>query len=81
MQKEREQKLLKNGSCVVDYDNKKNRAKKNWVDKRTEISREFIKLCQAEGLQVYFTMSETNAAVAEGTIPSLKKMLCRYMES
>ena len=73
MQKGREQKLLKkNGSCVVDYDNKKNRAKKNWVDKRTEISGEFKKLCQAEGLQVYFTMIETNAAVAEGTIPTLK---------
>ena len=37
-------------------------------------------LCKAEGLYIYFTMSETTAAFAELTIRSLKKILYRYME-
>ena len=54
--------------------------KKNWVDKGTEFAGEFKKLCKAEGLQIYSTMSETKAAFAERTILSLKKILYRYME-
>ena len=38
---------------------KKNRLKKIWVDKGTEIAGEFKKLCKAGGIQVYSTMSET----------------------
>ena len=41
---------------------------------------EFKKLCKAEGIQVYSTMSETKAAFAERTIRSLKNILYRYME-
>ena len=59
---------------------KKNRPKKNWVDKGTEFAGEFKKLFKAEGIQIYSTMSETKAAFAERTIRSLKKILYRYME-
>ena len=59
---------------------KKNRARKIWVDKGTEIAAEFKKLCKAEGIQIYSTMSETKAALAERTIPSLENILYRYME-
>ena len=53
---------------------------KVWVDKGTEFAGEFKKLCQAEGIQIYSTMSETMAALAERTIRSLKNILYRYME-
>ena len=59
---------------------KRNRRKKNWVDKGTEFAGAFKKFCAAEGIQVYFTMSETKAAFAERTIRSLKNILYRYME-
>ena len=59
---------------------KKNRPKKIWVDKGTEFAGEFKKLCKAEGIQIYSTMSETKAAFAERTIRSLKNKLYRYME-
>ena len=59
---------------------KKNRPKQIWVDKGTEFAGEFEKLCKAEGIQVYSTMSETKAALAECTIRSLKDILYRYME-
>ena len=58
----------------------KTRPKKIWVDKGTEFAGEFKKLCGAEGIQIYSTMSETKAAFAERTIRSLKNILCRYME-
>ena len=54
---------------------KKNRPKKNWVDKGTEFAGEFKKLCKAEGIQNYPTLSETKAAFAERTIRSLKNIL------
>ena len=53
---------------------------KSWVDKGTEFAGEFEKLCKAEGIQIYSTMSETKAAFAERTIGSLKNKLYRYME-
>ena len=59
---------------------KKNRIKKNWVDKGTEFAGEFKKLCKAEGKHFYSTMSETKAAFPERTIRSLKEILYRYME-
>ena len=59
---------------------KKNCPKKIWVDKRTEVAGEFKKLCKAEVIQIYSTMSETKAAFAERTIRSLKNILYRYME-
>ena len=59
---------------------KKNRPKKVWVDKGTEFAGVFKKPCKAEGIQIYSTMSETNAAYAERTTRSLKKLLYRYME-
>ena len=60
---------------------KKNRPKKIWVDKGTEFAGEFEKLCKAEGIQIYSTMNETKAAIAERTIRSLKNTLYRYMEN
>ena len=44
---------------------KKNRPKKIWVDKGTEIAGAFIKFCAPERIQVYSTMSETKAAFVE----------------
>ena len=59
---------------------KKDRSKKIWVDKGTEFARKFKKLCKAEGIQIYSTMSDTKAAFAERRIRSLKNILYRYME-
>ena len=59
---------------------KKNRPKKNWVDKGTEFAREFEKVCSAVGIQIYSTMSETRAAFAKRTIQCLKNILQRNME-
>ena len=59
---------------------KKNRPRKFWVDKGTEFAGEFKKFCKAEGIQIYSTKSETNAAFAERTIRSLKSILYRYMQ-
>ena len=38
------------------------------------------KLCNAEGIQIYSTLSETEAAFPEYTIQSLERRLYRYME-
>ena len=46
----------------------KNNRPKKWVDKRTEFAGEFKKLCKAERIQIYSSMSETKAAFAERTI-------------
>ena len=54
---------------------RRNRPKKNWVDKGTEFAGAFKKFCTAEGIKVYSTMSETKAAFAERTIRSLKNFL------
>ena len=43
----------------------KNRPKKIRVDKGTEFAGEFKKNCKAQGIQIYYTMSETKAAFAE----------------
>ena len=51
---------------------KRNRRKKIWVDKETELAGAF---CAAEGIQVYSTMGETKAAFAERRIRSLKNIL------
>ena len=59
---------------------KRNRPKKIWVDKGTEIAGAFKKFCAAEGIQVYSTMSETKATFGESTIRSLKIFLYCYME-
>ena len=58
---------------------KRSRPKKVWVDKGTEFSGAFKNFC-AEGMQVYFTMSETKAAFAERTILSLENILYHYKE-
>ena len=58
---------------------KRNRPQKIPVDKGTEFAREFKKLCKAEGIQIYSTMSETKAAFAERTKRSLNIILYRYM--
>ena len=59
---------------------KRNRPKKIWVDKGTESAGAFEKICAAEGIEVYCTMSESKAAFAERTLRSLKNILYRYME-
>ena len=59
---------------------KKNRPRKIGVDKGTEFAGDLKKLCKAEGIQIYSTMSETKAAFAKRTKRSLKNILYRYME-
>ena len=59
---------------------KEKRPREVWVDKGTEFSGHFEKLCKAEGTQLYSTMREIKAAFAERTIQSLKVILYRYME-
>ena len=51
---------------------KRNLPKNIWVDKETEFAGALKKFCAAEGIQVYSTMSETKAALAERAIRSLK---------
>ena len=46
---------------------KKNRPKNTWVDKGIELAAAFKKFCSAEGIQVYSTVSQTEAAFAERT--------------
>ena len=43
---------------------KSNRPNKIWVSKEAEFAEECKKLCRAEGIQIYSTMSETKAAFA-----------------
>ena len=71
------EKTVKNFSSMFT---KKNRPKKIWVDKGTEIAGAFKKFCTAEGIQVYSTMSETKFVFSERTIRTLKNILYRYME-
>ena len=59
---------------------KKNQNTKIWVGKRTKFAREFEKRCQAEGIQIYCTMSETRSVFAESTTRSLKNISYRYMK-
>ena len=59
---------------------KRKRPQSIWVDKRKEFAGEFKKFCNREGLQIYSTMSETNAAFAERANRSLKNVLYRYIE-
>ena len=70
------------GYCLLIfvYDYKKDLSQRFWVDKGTQFAGGFKKLCKAEGMQVYSTMSETKPAFAERTIRSLKNILYRYME-
>ena len=51
---------------------KKNRPKKTGLARGTEFAGDFKKICKAEGVQIYSTMSETKAAFSERTIRSLK---------
>ena len=71
------QETVKASSAMIT---KRSRPKKIWVDKKTEFAGAFKRLCAAEGIQVYSTMSKTKAAFAERTIRSLKNILYRYME-
>ena len=68
---------VKNFSKMIT---KKLDRKKNWVDQGTEFAGDFKKFCGAEGIEIYSTMSQTNAAFAERTIRSLKNIFYRYME-
>ena len=52
---------------------KRNRPRKIWVKKGTEIAGEFKKLCEAQEIQIYSTMSETKVAFAKRTDQSRKE--------
>ena len=77
MKKKDSQETFKVFSSMIT---RRNRAKKIWVDKGNEFAGAFEKFYVAEGIQVYSTMSETKAAIAERTIRSLKNILYLYME-
>ena len=80
MQIERTQKDPKK-RCVLTIITNNNQPKKTWDDKRTDFAGEFEKICYAEGIQVYYTKSETKVAFVEHNKRSLKKKFCRYMEN
>ena len=52
---------------------KKNPPENFGVDKGTEFAGEFEKLCKADGIRIYSTMSDTMAAFAERTNGPWKK--------
>ena len=54
---------------------KKNRSIENAVDKRTEFAEKFRKNCNAQGIQIHSTLSETKASFNERKIRSLKNPL------
>ena len=59
---------------------KKNQPKKPWVGKETESTGKYGEFCHAEGIQTHSEMSQTKAAFAEFTQPSLKNKLYCYVE-
>ena len=60
---------------------KKNRPKKNWVDKATDFAGDFKKFCKIEGLNDYSTRSENKAAFAERTKRSWKICFTSILKS
>ena len=66
--------------AFLTINTKTNRPKEISVGRGTEFAGEFKKLCKAEGIQIYSTLSETMAAVADRTIRFLKIILYRYIE-
>ena len=71
------QETVKASSSMIT---KRNRPKKIWVDKGTEIPGAFKKFCAAERIHVYSFMSDSKAAFGERTIRSLENILYRFME-
>ena len=59
---------------------KKNRPIKTWANKVREFAGECKKLCRAEAMQIYPTLSETKAAFAERTLRNLKNNFYCYMK-
>ena len=59
---------------------KRKRPEKIWVDKETDFAGEFKKLCRAGGIQLYSTMTETKAPIAERTIRSRENLLYSFLE-
>ena len=51
-----------------------------WIDKGTKFAGDCRKISKTKRIQIYYTMSETEAAFAGRTIRSLKEELYRYME-
>ena len=56
---------------------KTNRPNRICAEKGTEFAGEFKKICKAEEIQNYFTMSEAKAAINERTKRSRKNILYR----
>ena len=66
--------------AFLTMNTKKKPPTKTWIDKGTGFAEEFKILCKAEGIQIYSTITETKAALAERTIRSLKNLFNRYTE-
>ena len=59
---------------------RKSNPEKLWFDKGTEYGGTFEKFCKEKDIEVYSTMSETEAEIAERAIHSLKNIIYRYIE-
>ena len=59
---------------------RKNTLENIWVDKGIEYGGTFKKICKEKDIEVYLTMSETKAAIAERAIQSLKHILYCHIE-
>ena len=73
MERNENKRFQRNGSCIFDYDYKKETSQKIGVYMGTDFAGEFEKLSESDGIQFYSRMSENKAAFAERTIRSLKK--------
>ena len=49
------------------------------LDKATDCAREFEKPCKTEGMEIYYTLSETKAALPERAKRSSRIILYDYM--
>ena len=69
-----------NVRTVLAMITKKNRSKKIWVGKGTELSGQLRRLCKAEAMHFHSTLCETKTAFVERTIQASKKYQDRHME-
>ena len=58
---------------------RKSTPEKPWVDKGTEYGGIFETFCKEKNVELYSTMSETNAAFAERAFQSLKHIIYRHI--
>ena len=65
----------RNSLCFFNYDYKKEFNQKNLGSQGKVVNGEFKKLCEAEGLKIYATTSDSKVEFTERTIRSVEKEL------